>query len=182
MRLAGEIAVEVKDDGGLLIQHGPPLGREVRRIARHGMTGTDGAAHLAEYLASEGGRGTNGVDDSGRKTLEYGPESPRRGGRADDGTGLENRRALAGTGGSNPSLSAMAFSIQDSRFRTCDDGLRDCRRQVVDGPAVGEPLVPSAAPAPPDRRLVPGTPGNRRKGGEKMVLCPQITLRVNVPP
>ena len=35
----------------------------------------------------------------------------RRGGRVVDGSGLENRRTRKGTGGSNPSLSAMPFVI-----------------------------------------------------------------------
>ena len=33
-----------------------------------------------------------------------------------DCTGLENRRAVTGTGGSNPSLSAYAFTLRRLRF------------------------------------------------------------------
>jgi len=54
----------------------PDLSQASAQEAR--ATGTDDAAHLAEYLASEGGRGANGVDDSGRKMVQSGPKTARR--------------------------------------------------------------------------------------------------------
>ena len=43
----------------------PDLSQTMAQEAR--ATGTDGKAHLAEYLASEGGRSANGADSGGRR-------------------------------------------------------------------------------------------------------------------
>ena len=52
-------------------------------------TGTDGKPRLAEYVVPKGGRGPNGVDSGGPKTVQSAPQSTRRGARVVEGTGLE---------------------------------------------------------------------------------------------
>ena len=65
----------------------------------------------AERLEAGGGdgRGMNPVDWPGLNTVESAAASPRRGARAVEWAGLENRCARKGTVGSNPTLSAISF-------------------------------------------------------------------------
>jgi hypothetical protein len=54
----------------------------------------------------------------------------RRGGRVVDGSGLENRRTRKGTGGSNPSLSAITIVIYSLQAaNTSTDSELNQRRQ-----------------------------------------------------
>ncbi len=69
-------------------------------------TGTDDRPVLSQNLSRSGGRGRTGADSGGPANGEYGEKSSKTPIKQISTASLENRRALRGTGGSNPPLSA----------------------------------------------------------------------------